>query len=79
MIMVRKFFVTVFTPNRRALLNLGDYYLDLFQATAQVSENQEFIIEGLLTLEEIGENAEFGQNSTLRLKASCCPKASPYV
>jgi carboxypeptidase T len=53
MFMTRNFFVTVFAPNRCALLSLGDYYLDLFHATAKVSENQEFTIEGLLTLEEV--------------------------
>jgi murein tripeptide amidase MpaA len=60
MIMMRKFFVTVFAANRRALINLGDYHLDLFQATAKASENDEFTIEGLLTLAEIERLVEGG-------------------
>ncbi|MFB2980193.1 hypothetical protein [Microseira sp. BLCC-F43] len=58
--MMRKFFVTVFAANRRALINLGDYHLDLFQATAKASENDEFTIEGLLTLAEIERLVEGG-------------------
>lgn len=77
--MVRKFFVTVFAPNRRALLNLGDYHLDLFQATAKVSENQEFTIEGLLTLEEIERLVEGGYRVLVEEEASQRARATQEV
>jgi murein tripeptide amidase MpaA len=77
--MKRKFFVTVFAPNRRALLNLGDYHLDLFQATAKVSENQEFTIEGLLTLEEIERLVEGGYRVLVEAESSQRARATQEV
>lgn len=55
-----RFFITVIAPNKRALLSLREYELDLFQPTAKVTEEKEFTIDGLLTLEEVGRLVEDG-------------------
>jgi len=56
--MAQRFFVTVMAPSRRALVNLGRYGFDLFQPTAKTTRENQFEIEGLLTLEEVGRLVE---------------------
>lgn len=58
--MVQRFFVTIITPNRRALVRLQEYDFDLFGPTSKINERKEFTIEGLLKLEEIGRLVEDG-------------------
>jgi len=58
--MARKFFVTVIGNSKRALLDLQKADLDLFQATSKVNKEKEFVIEGLLSLEEVGKLVEQG-------------------
>ena len=50
-----RFIVTVIAPDKRALLNLNEYGLNLFEESVRESEQRELTIDGLLTLEEIGE------------------------
>jgi hypothetical protein len=54
-----KFFVTVIAPDRRALAALSSYEFDLFHPTAQEKQEQ-FSIEGLLALEQVGRLVEDG-------------------
>jgi carboxypeptidase T len=77
--MEHKFFVTVFAANRRALLNLGEYQLDLFQATARVSDQQEFAIEGLLSLAEIERLAMAGYRVLIEAEASQRVRATQEI
>lgn len=77
--MERKFFVTVFAANRRALLNLGDYQFDLFQATAKAADNEEFTIEGLLSLTEIERLVMSGYRVLIAAESSERARATQEV
>ncbi|WP_088889142.1 M14 family zinc carboxypeptidase [Leptolyngbya ohadii] len=77
--MARKFFVVVFASTRRALLNLSNYHLDLFQATAQTAQNQEFTIEGLLSLEEVERLVNDGYRVLIQEEASKRARATQEV
>lgn len=68
--MTSRFFVTVLAPSRQTLIKLGEYELDLFQPTATVTEQQEFAIDGLLTLEEVGRLVEDGYRVLVSEEAS---------
>ena len=54
-----RFFVTVTAPSPERLRDLATKGLDLFMPTAQTRGN-EGVIEGLLTLEEVGELVKDG-------------------
>ena len=68
--MERRFFVTIVASSRRALLYLGEYDMDLFRQTSKLTEQQEFAIDGLLTLEEVGRLVEDGYTVTVREPAA---------
>jgi len=57
--MVTKFFVKIIAPSKLALIGLQKFELDLFQPTSKMTDN-EFTIEGLLTLEDVGKVVENG-------------------
>lgn len=65
-----KFFATVIAPDRRALMRLSQYDLDLFQPTVKVTEEKTHTIEGLLTLEEIGRLVVDGYRVLVEEEAS---------
>lgn len=54
-----RYFVTVFAPSSERLRELSTKGLDLFMPTAQV-RGDESVIEGLLTLEQVGELVDDG-------------------
>lgn len=54
----RRYFVTVKADSRRALRNLSEEDLDLFQATAKEADDGTYSIEGLLTLEQVARLVE---------------------
>jgi hypothetical protein len=56
----RRYFVTVRAPSHRALLSLHEYGLDLFQPTAAQTREDEFTIEGLMTLDDVGRLVDDG-------------------
>lgn len=67
--MPQRFFVTVIAPSLRALKNLREFELDLFLPTtkagapnigARQDTKEQHLIEGLLTLEEVGRLVEQG-------------------
>lgn len=67
--MPQRFFVTVIAPSLRALKNLREFELDLFLPTtkpgapnigARQGNEEQHLIEGLLTLEEVGRLVEQG-------------------
>ncbi len=68
--MAKRFFVTVIAQSKIALSSLHRSGLDLFQSTAQVNEQKEFIIEGLLTLDEIGKLVESGYKVLVKEESS---------
>jgi murein tripeptide amidase MpaA len=54
-----KFFVKIIAPSKSDLIGLQKFELDLFQPTSKMTDN-EFTIEGLLTLEQVGMVVENG-------------------
>ena len=77
--MVRRFFVTVLAPSKHALVSLKEYNLDLFQVTAKVTEQNEFAIDGLLNLEEIGRLVEEGYRVLVNEESSKRARARTEV
>jgi carboxypeptidase T len=70
MFMDKKFFVTVFAYSKRDLINLREYDLDLFPQTSRVQEQQEFMIDGLLTLDEVRRLVEGGYRVLVKEESS---------
>ena len=61
------------------MLNLQAYDLDLFAHTSTITDRQEFAIDGLLTLEEIGRLVEEGYCVTVRKHAKQAARAQTEV
>lgn len=57
--MAKKFFVTVLAPNQRMFTDLDKFELVLFLQTGQLTEQKQYSIEGLLTLDQIGLLVEY--------------------
>jgi carboxypeptidase T len=58
--MADRFFVTVISPTKAALVALGWYCFGLFPRTTEITANNEFTTKGLLDLEEIGSLVNAG-------------------
>lgn len=56
----RRYFVTVRAPSQRAFRALEEYDLDLFHATAAQTREDEYTIEGLITLDDVGRLVDNG-------------------
>lgn len=65
-----RFFVRVHASTKRALLKLQEYDLDLFQPTARAAGENQFQIEGLLTLEQVGRLVLDGYSVLVEEEAS---------
>jgi hypothetical protein len=68
--MAQRFFVTILAPSKSALIKLQQYDFDLFQPTAKVNERKQFVIEGLLTLDQVGQLVEDGYRVLVEEEAS---------
>lgn len=55
-----RFFVTVVAAGAQELRDLQRYDFDLFQATARLDAGDQAAIEGLLTLEQVGQLVKDG-------------------
>jgi hypothetical protein len=53
--MERRFFCVIFAKDRKHLIGLNQLDVDVFQPTARITEKQEYVIEGLLTMEEVAK------------------------
>jgi carboxypeptidase T len=58
LIMIKKYYVRIIASNQLNLLKLRTYDLDLFKPSAKKSTNNEFTIDGFLTMEEIEKLVE---------------------
>jgi hypothetical protein len=56
----RRYFVKVIAPDRRSLVALQKFELDVFQSTARAIEKDQHAIDGLLDLDEIGRVVDAG-------------------
>ena len=77
--MPTRFFVTVLAKSKHDLMNLRAYELDLFQPTAKATAEDEFAIDGLLTLEQIGRLVQDGYRVLVNEEASKRARASTEV
>ena len=68
--MDKKFFVTVIAESKRDLVNLREYDLDVFPQTSRVEEQKQFMIDGLLTMEEVSRLVEGGYRVLVKEEAS---------
>ena len=58
--MKERFFVQIIAKNKQELMNLQKFELDLFQSTAKSIEDNKFIIDGLITLEDVNKLVQNG-------------------
>jgi hypothetical protein len=68
--MAHKYFATVIAPSKRELLNLQKFDVDLFQPTSRINDRKEFVIEGLLSLEEVAKLVESGYQVLVQEESS---------
>lgn len=68
--MSQKYFVTIYSSNKYQLLSLRDYDLDIFKQTAKIAEEENYAIDGLLTLDEIAQLVESGYQILVREEVS---------
>ena len=76
---MKRFFVKIFANSKGALLQLQKFDLDLFHATSRAGERQDFIIEGLVTLDQAGQLVEAGYRVLLEEEASKRSRASREI
>jgi hypothetical protein len=72
----KRFFVTIFAASREALLKLQQYDFDVFAPTSQATREGEFIIDGLLELQQIGRLVEDGYQVRVKHEASTRARAT---
>lgn len=58
--MTKRFFVTVYATNQRMFTDLDKFEFPLFLQTGQFTEQNQYTIEGLLTLDQIGQLVDYG-------------------
>lgn len=68
--MKQQYFVTLIIPDRRGLNNLRAFDLDFFQQTLKTTDKKTYTIQGLLSLEEIGEMVDRGYRVLVEESAS---------
>ena len=68
--MEKRFFSTIFARDRKHLIGLNAFDVDVFQPTARITEKQEYVIEGLLTLEQAATLIDNGYRVLLEEDAS---------
>ncbi len=73
--MEARFFATVIAPDRRRLRELQAYDMDLFAATSKRDDKDAFIIDGLLTMEEVGRLVADGYQVLVREHADKIARA----
>lgn len=77
--MARKYFATVIASGKRALLDLQKHDLDLFQATSKINDRKEFVIEGLLTLDDVAKLVESGYQVLVKEESSKRARANREI
>jgi len=72
----KRFFVTVIAPTQAALLQLQRYDFDVFAPTSRTTPAGEFIIDGLLGLEQAGRLVEDGYQVLVKHESSSKARAA---
>ena len=65
-----RYFCTIFAQDHKHLIALNALDVDVFHPTARMTEREEYIIEGLLTLEEVAELVDNGYRVLVEEDAS---------
>jgi hypothetical protein len=65
-----RYFCTIFAQSHENLIALNKYDVDVFQPTARRTERGDFIIEGLLNLEEVARLVDSGYEVLVEEHAS---------
>jgi hypothetical protein len=71
----KRFFVAILAPTQEALRKLGQYDLDVFAATSHANEAGEFVIDGLLKLDDIGRLVEDGYQVLVKYDSNAKARA----
>ena len=77
--MERRFFCTIFAQDRKHLIRLNELEVDVFRPTARITEKQEYIIEGLLTLEKVEKLIDNGYRVLVEEDASTRAHATELI
>ena len=77
--MERRFFCLIFAQDRKHLIGLSKLDVDVFQPTARVTEKQEYVIEGLLTLEQVTSLVDNGYRVLVEEDSSKRARATEII
>ena len=83
--MERRFFCMIFARDRKHLIGLNKLDIDVFKPTARMTERQEYVIEGLLTLEQVVNLIDSGyrvlieEDSSRRSRATELTTAEEWI
>ena len=77
--MDQRFFCTIFAQDRKHLIGLSKLDVDVFQPTARITEKQEYVIEGLLTLEQVASLVDNGYRVLVEEDASKRARAAEIM
>lgn len=77
--MDRRFFCTIFAKDRKHLIGLSKLDVDVFRPTARITEKQEYVIEGLLTLEDVANLVDNGYRVLVEEDASKRARATELI
>ena len=75
----RRFFVEVQSRDRAALRRLQGAGLDLFRTTARQAETDTYVIDGLLTLDQVGELVGSGHQVLVKAPADAVARSRSEV
>jgi hypothetical protein len=77
--MARRFFCTIFAQDQKHLIALNRQEVDVFQPTARITDQKEYVIEGLLTLEEVTKLVDNGYRVLVEEDASKRARAMEFI
>ncbi len=77
--MERRFFCTIFARDQKHLIALNRHEVDVFQPTARITDQKEFVIEGLLTLEQVAKLVDNGYHVLVEEDAAKRARAHEFI
>jgi hypothetical protein len=77
--MERLFFCIIFAQDQKHLIALNRQGVDVFQPTARITDQKEYVIEGLLTLEDVVKLVDNGYRVLVEEDASKRARATEFI
>lgn len=74
-----RFFCTIYAQDHKHLIALNRQEVDVFQPTVRINEQKQYVIEGLLTLEEIAKLVNNGYRVLVEEDASKRTRATEFI